>query len=204
MRLALLLAIAACTPPRLPASPAPVRSAFGCKGPPADPAPIDPTPPRLEVRKLRDSGDGAHVELLAEAATASQLAARLGQALGTPVLMADGLGAYRFTFYLPDVTLSEVDTTLAASMGVRILRRDDMLVLQPPGGGTKFAADLTPVEFKLVTPKGSQTTEQLAALFCSEFASPVGGAQVMGDGVILMDRQPNLARFAALADLSAR
>lgn len=204
MRTALVLVtLAACQP--VPAvTPAPPRSAFGCSGAPTVADPIDPTPPRFELRKLREGPEGIHLELVAEAATAAQLAARLGQVLGKPMLLADGLAAYRFTFYLPDVTPAELDTTLAASTGVRILERDDLLVLQPPGGGTRFAPDVMAVEARIVTPKGKQTPEQIAALFCRSFASPAGTAQVVGDDVVVSDRRPYLDRLGAVVANTAR
>lgn len=133
------------------------------------------------------------MEVLAESATAPQLAARLGQALGKPTASVAGLEDRRLTFYLPDVTVAELDRFLISRMQIHVVESAGVVEVH---GGTP--PDLFPIETRIIPVTGKATAEQLAAAFCRTVASSDGHAQVVGDDLLVSDRRPRLDRFEVI------
>ena len=110
-----------CAPP-----PAPIYhvSSFGCAGPPETAAPR-PAPPTgtAEVVKLGESRDGPRLRVIAENASASMVATKIGEALGVLTRVDHDLDAIPVSLYVPDMSLELLGAVLRTSK-IKMSRAD--------------------------------------------------------------------------------
>src|SRR4051812_47294033 len=98
------------------------RSPYGCAGPTAVAVtPAQPPSGRVEVKVLGESPDGTRLSVLAEGASASQLAVRIGEALHAVTRVDPELELVPVSVYFPDITIDVLGAMLRASK-VRVLR----------------------------------------------------------------------------------
>jgi hypothetical protein len=172
----------------------PRSASYGCSGTPdiVFPPPQVPTG-RVEVRSLGDGPDGPRIKILAERAPASQIAIRIGEALGVITRVDRELDTIPISINFPDITVDLLGAMLR-SYKVRVSKPDwqngRILVFR-----LTDAPEVEAVETQFVTPVSNASPEQLASLFCRSVASPAGWAQVVGTRVMIGDRRSYLDRF---------
>jgi hypothetical protein len=192
-----LLFVIACEPP--PTAPARPRASFGCSGAPeiAQTAPLVPAG-RVEVRSLGEGPDGPRLRVVAEGAPASQVAVRIGEALGVVTRVDTELDTIPVSIYFPDITVDMLGTLLRSSR-IRVSKpdwqKDHILVFRLTTG-----PDVESVETRILPSYPTMSPEQVASLFCRSAASSVGWAQVVGNQVMIADRRTYLERFDSIVE----
>jgi hypothetical protein len=194
----LAVSLVACDPPPPPARPR--LSSFGCSGAPDVPVAKDPVPTgNVEVRVLGDGPDGPRMRVLAENASASELAIRIGEVLGATTRIDPELDRISISLYVPDVSVDLLGALLRTShvrLSKRDWQKDRMLQFSV---ALANQGESSPVESQILPASRVLTADQMASLFCRT-ASPAGWAQVVGDRVMVADRTIFLARFSSILE----
>jgi hypothetical protein len=160
--------------------------------------------PRATVPHLRstdwDQLGAVRLSVRARMVPLGRLAAELGAALQANLLVDRRLVDVAVSLTLPDVTLAQLVEILEETHPLRATHAWGTLAFESEYTIQQRAvrgAELEPTDTRVIAVADSRRSHQIAALFCSHFASPRGSATVVSDSIVVSDSGDRVRGFLA-------
>lgn len=180
---------------RQPVAAQPAANPWGVAATPAPPV----TAPASPQVWFDQQAARLHIAVSADAAPLHQLALALGQHLSLDVHVEQGIGQRVVTAAYQDTTLASFLQMLRVEHDVGVRFADGVLTFaEEPPLCAWCDQQLLVTLYETEDLRGEPAS--LAAVYCQDFATPVGSAAVVGDQIYVRDTAAGTAAFKQLYD----